>query len=97
MITTHCMQSWAVGTFLACGLTASLAVGAARAQDGGVGSLHGMLILNEDDSHFFGSRRPEDMTRAGLEAFVDQYAGSAVTHLFLCPNAMCASFRSQHA
>ena len=35
------------------------------------------------------------MTLAGLQAFVDQYAGSAVTHLFLCPNAMRASFRSR--
>jgi len=53
------------------------------------------LIINEDNSHFFGSREPEAMTRTGLEAFVDQYAGTAVTHLFLCPNAMRASFRSQ--
>jgi len=35
------------------------------------------------------------MTLAGLHAFVDQYAGSAVTHLFLCPNSMRASFRSR--
>lgn len=54
-----------------------------------------MLVINEDNSHFFGSRRPEDMTPAGLHAFVDQYAGSAATHLFLCPNAMRASFRSR--
>ncbi len=58
-------------------------------------SLENMLVLNEDDSHFFGTRRPESMTLAGLHAFVDQYAGSAVTHLFLCPNAMRASFRSR--
>ncbi len=53
-----------------------------------------MLVINEDDSHFFGTRKPEDMTLDGLHAFVDQYANSAVTHLFLCPNAMRASFRS---
>jgi hypothetical protein len=53
-----------------------------------------MLVINDDNSHFFGSRKPEDMTLAGLNAFVDQYAESAVTHLFLCPNAMRASFRS---
>jgi hypothetical protein len=58
-------------------------------------SLCNMLALNEDNSHFFGTRKPEDMTTAGLNAFVDQYAGSAVTHLFLNPNAMRASFRSQ--
>ena len=57
-------------------------------------TLQHMLVINEDNSHFFGSRKPEDMTRAGLHAFVDQYAESAVTHLFLCPNAMRASFRS---
>ncbi len=57
-------------------------------------SLQNMLVINEDNSHFFGSRQPEDMTPSGLHAFVDQYAGSAVTHLFLCPNAMRASFRS---
>jgi hypothetical protein len=55
----------------------------------------GSLILNEDNSHFFGSRPPEQMTRAGLEAWVDGYAGTKVTHLFLCPNSMRASFRSR--
>ncbi|MCU0978992.1 MAG: hypothetical protein MUF25_07470 [Pirellulaceae bacterium] len=59
------------------------------------GSLCNMLALNEDNSHFFGTRKAEEMTTAGLHAFVDQYAGSAVTHLFLCPNAMRASFRSR--
>jgi len=57
--------------------------------------LRDMLVINEDNSHFFGSRKPDDMTLAGLHAFVDQYAGSAVTHLFLCPNAMRANFRSR--
>lgn len=55
----------------------------------------GALIVNEDNSHFFGSRAPEAMTRAGLVAWVDQYAGTAVTHLFLSPNSMRASFRSR--
>ncbi len=55
----------------------------------------GALALNEDDSHFFGSRSAEEMTLAGLHAFVDQYANTAVSHLFLCPNAMKASYRSQ--
>lgn len=53
------------------------------------------LILNEDDSHFFGSRSAEQMTLAGLHAFVDQYANTAVSHLFLCPNAMKASHPSR--
>ena len=45
------------------------------------------FIINEDDSHFFMSREPEQMSIEGLNAFVDQYAGTKVTHLFLCPNA----------
>jgi len=53
-----------------------------------------ILIFNEDDSHFFGSRKAEDMTIEGLHAFVDQYAGTKITHLFLNPNAMRASFAS---
>lgn len=53
------------------------------------------LILNEDDSHFFGSRPAEQMNLEGLHAFVDQYANTAVSHLFLCPNAMKASHRSK--
>lgn len=56
--------------------------------------LNGMLIINEDNSHFFGSRPPEEMTIEGLNAFVDQYSGTKITHLFLCPNAMRANFRS---
>ena len=54
-----------------------------------------LLLLNEDDSHFFGSRSAEQMNLEGLYAFVDQYANTAVTHLVLCPNAMKASHRSQ--
>ncbi|WP_414663366.1 hypothetical protein [Horticoccus sp. 23ND18S-11] len=55
----------------------------------------GALIVNEDNSHFFGSRPAEEMTRAQLIAWMDQYAGTAVTHLFLSPNSMRASFRSR--
>lgn len=54
-----------------------------------------MFILNQDDSHFFGSRPSEEMTLQGLHAFIDPYANTALTHLFLCPNAMKASHRSQ--
>ena len=57
--------------------------------------LHNMLVINEDNSHFFSSRKPEDMNLKGLHAWVDQYAGSSVTHLFLCSTAMRASFRSK--
>ena len=66
----------------------------AQAQETPRAPLRNMLVLNEDDSHFFGTRKPEDMTLEGLNAFVDQYANSTITHLFLCPNAQRASFRS---
>lgn len=52
------------------------------------------LIINEDNSHFFGGRTEADMTLEGLNAFVDQYAGTKVSQLFLNPNAMRASFAS---
>jgi hypothetical protein len=80
----------------ACLLVASLH-GAEMPQEtpGPDDSLRNMLVINEDNSHFFGSRKPEEMTLAGLHAFVDQYADTAVTHLFLCPNAMRASFRGR--
>jgi hypothetical protein len=57
--------------------------------------LRGAFVLNEDNSHFFGSRPAEAMNLAGLHAFIDQYAGTKVTHLFLSPNSMRASFRSR--
>lgn len=53
------------------------------------------LIINEDNSHFYSSRATDKMTVQGLHEWVDQYAGTAVTHLFLCPNAMRTSFRSK--
>ena len=59
-----------------------------------VSSDNPIVILNEDNSHFFGSRTANDMTIEGLNAFVDQYANTCVTHLFLNPNAMRASFDS---
>lgn len=51
----------------------------------------GALILNEDNSHFFGSRSPDEMTIDGLNAFVDQYEDTAVTHIFFCVNASRAN------
>lgn len=68
---------------------------AAAAADEEVVRARRVLVVNEDNSHFFGTRRADEMNLAGLQAFVDQYADSAVTHLFLCPNAMRASFRSR--
>ncbi len=55
---------------------------------------HG-LILNEDCDHFLSSRPIEQMTRRGIEALVDTYAGTQVSHLFFNVNAMRATFRSR--
>jgi hypothetical protein len=54
-----------------------------------------MFIINEDNSHFYGTRKPEQMTLENLIALVDQYAGTKVTHLFFNPNASRASFQSR--
>ena len=78
------------GTLMALAVLAALMGGAASsAPKAPLG-----LAINEDDSHFFMSRSADEMSMDGLHAFVDQYAGTKVSQLFLCPNAMKASFRS---
>jgi len=53
-----------------------------------------MVIVNIDNDSFF--KRPSaGMTVPDLERFIDQYAESAVTHLFLCPNGQRTSYRSK--
>jgi catechol 2,3-dioxygenase-like lactoylglutathione lyase family enzyme len=87
--------AWGALAFAICAPAAPIALAQSSGAEALAQSpLRNMLVINEDDSHFFGTRKPEDMTLAGLHAFIDQYANSAVTHLFLCPNAMRASFRS---
>ena len=53
------------------------------------------LVLNEDNSRFCLNRDGNKMTRAGLYEFIDQYAGTQVTHLFLCPNGMRTNYRTK--
>jgi hypothetical protein len=53
------------------------------------------LVVNEDNSHYFGLRSADKMDLPHLQAFVDQYAGTQVSHLFLCPNSMRTSYRSK--
>ena len=53
------------------------------------------LILNEDDSHYYFTRTDKEMTLEGLQALVDQYAGTQVTHLFFNPNCQRTSYRSR--
>ncbi len=88
----NAMIGWfRLGVFLSAAVVSASAVAQGR-----IAALDNALILNEDDSHFFGSRETRGHDAGtGSNAFVDQYAGSAVTHLFLCPNAMRASFRSR--
>ena len=54
-----------------------------------------IFAVNTDNGHFFAYRSADEMTMQELHAWVDQYADSKVTHLFICPNARRASFRSK--
>ena len=53
------------------------------------------IALNEDNSHFFSSRRAEDMTVEGVKELVDHYAVGQVRELLFCPNAMRTSYASR--
>ncbi|MBN2307663.1 MAG: family 10 glycosylhydrolase [Candidatus Hydrogenedentes bacterium] len=70
-----------------------LAMSAGRAAAGQAPEPLG-LVINEDNSHFYFTRKPDDLNLDGLNAFVDQYADTQVTHFFLCPNAMRTSYKS---
>ncbi len=52
-----------------------------------------MLIINEDNDHYF-KQRPERMTEADLQAYIDTFADTKVTHFFMCPNGQRTSYRS---
>jgi hypothetical protein len=52
------------------------------------------LALNEDNSHFFFTRAGQRLDAEAVAAWVDQYAGTQVHELLLCPNAMRASYAS---
>ena len=53
------------------------------------------LALNEDNSHFLGSRTEDEMTVEGLKRMVDHYVeGTQVRQLLFSPNSMCASYAS---
>ena len=82
-------------TLVAISALLSITLHADLAAEPAVKALRGAFVINEDNSHFFGTRPAEAMNLAGLHAFIDQYAGTKVTHLFLSPNSMRASFRSR--
>lgn len=77
-----------VALSLCCGL--AVAKGEARDDPGDRG-----IIINVDNSYFFGHFTKEKMTREGVVAYADRYKGSRVTHIFWCPNAMRASFAAK--
>lgn len=52
------------------------------------------VAVNQDFDFFFAARAEDQMTLAGLQAWVDQFAGTHVSHLFLCPNGMRTNYRS---
>jgi len=52
------------------------------------------IALNEDDSHYFGSRAGQTLDAEIVASWVDQYADTQVKELMLCPNCMRASFDS---
>jgi hypothetical protein len=52
------------------------------------------LALNEDNSHYFSTRAGQRLDAAAVASWVDQYAGTQVRELLLCPNAMRTSYAS---
>jgi len=53
------------------------------------------IALNEDDSHYFITRAGQHLDAGKVESWVDQYAGTQVKQLMLCPNAMRTSYASK--
>lgn len=53
------------------------------------------IALNEDNSHFFCWHPREEMSVAGLNAWLVQYAGTQVSELFFNPNSQRSSVASQ--
>lgn len=53
------------------------------------------IILNEDCSHFFVSRSPENMTISELKQLVDNYSGDDVIQLNFNPNAQRVFYNSK--
>ncbi len=45
-------------------------------------------MLNEDNSHFFGSREADKMTIEGLKELLSHYASAQMKEILFCPNAM---------
>lgn len=55
---------------------------------------HGIIALNEDNSHYFCSRMSQDLDVEKVESWVDQYADTQVKMLIINPNCMRTSYES---
>jgi len=55
----------------------------------------GGISLNYDNSHFFCWHPVEEMNAAGVDAWVDQFAGTEVDRIFFCPNSQRSSVASE--
>lgn len=53
------------------------------------------VCINEDNSHFFGSRKKTEMNKIGLKELVDNYSAPNVGEIFFSVNAMRASYQSK--
>lgn len=53
------------------------------------------LTINEDSTHFCYTRQPEDMTEAGVDKFIDAYAGTDVREMMFNVNARFTGYRSK--
>ncbi|MCP4643992.1 MAG: hypothetical protein GY851_26350 [bacterium] len=53
------------------------------------------IIHNEDSSHFYFAHTVDELSMDMVKGWIDQYAGTQLTHFFMCANAMRTSFRSE--
>lgn len=53
------------------------------------------IALNEDNSHFFSSRKADEMTESGVDQLVANYAGTDIREFYFSPNSMRTSFASE--
>ena len=55
----------------------------------------GGIALNEDCTHYFGSRAGQRLDAGKVASWVDQFAGTQVEELILNPNSMRTSYASK--
>ncbi len=53
------------------------------------------IALNEDNSHFYFTRAGRTLDAAAVDSLIDQYAGTQIRELMLCPNSMRTSYASK--